>query len=679
MPTDQAAQFRDALALHKAGRPADARERYQSLLSEVPQHPWVWHYLGVAELQVGRVNEALRCLRISISFEPSISTFHGNLGEAAAPTDLRIAARIYHRAIACDPSFAAAYGNLVGRCQGMEPADVLLRLARRHASLDPASSTALSNLGVLFSAHRLLPPAESALLRAAALTPRSAPIRVNLSRLYELTNRHDQRIEALRAAVRLDPALPGAYNNLGRAYLHAGRMTEAQSTLRQAVAQEPDEADALSNLGLISQTRHGAEVAATFGARAVALDPKSFFFRSNKVLALLYQDSTSASALFSAARVSSPRSLSPAKQRAVGRDARPLRIGFVSGDLRKHAVGDTLLPIVEAIDRSSAEVYLYANVERPDEVTSKFRASADGWRMISEENDAGVADLIRNDAIDVLVSVAGHTAGGRLPIFALKPAPVQVALFDVTTTGLHAIDYWIGDEYTVPARTEEQFTETVIRLPCWSIFARPPEEPAPSSPPAIRSGRITFGCVNNPAKFSRTTLTTWASVLHAVPQSRLLLKYMHFYKDDVLRGRILQSFLAQGIGEDRIEFESTAVPGADHLAIYNQIDVALDPFPFVGCNTTFEALWMGVPVVTLAGQRFIARMGAGILPFVGLDRLVAADLSQYVEIATALASDAARLAELRHDLRGLLSKSPLCDADRYAVSLVSALQRAHEA
>ncbi len=648
---------------------------YEQILAQIPLHSWAWHFRGVGELQRGRSDLALRFLRIALAVDPAVALFHGNMGEAVAPADLSSAVGIYRRAIACDPLFASAYGNLIGRCRTVLSVRDLLRFAQRHACLEPGSAAVQSNLGILLLGEKAISASIAALVRASQMDRGSARILVNLANAYELSDRGRDRIATLEKAAELDPVLAGLQNNLGRAFHRAGRLGDARTALRRAVVLEPTDADAVSNLGVASSTLAFPDEAAAWGGRAVMLAPSNAAFASNRVMSLLYRDSTTAEELFRAVAGRHDQALRlPMPRRPDLPDGRQLRLGIVSADLRRHAVGETLLSIVEGMDRGGVEVFLYANVARPDEMSARFASLADGWRVIADLSDEEVVSAVREDGIDVLVSVAGHTAGGRLRVFASRAAPVQASLFDLTTTGLAEMDYWVGDEATTPLGTEEKFSERLLRLPCWYVFRRPPEEPLVSALPALSSGRVTFGCFNNPAKLSPSTLSTWASVMRAVPGSRLLLKYLHFYEDPTLRAHIRSSFSGFGVSGDRIEFEAGSTEGTAHLSIYHQVDIALDPFPFVGCNATFQALWMGVPVVTLAGERFIARMGAGFLPLVGLDHLVAPDHQGYVERADALARDLPALATLRANLRSQVINSPLCNANLYAHNLVKALR-----
>ncbi len=678
MLDDPATLFLKGLQCHQAGELDEAELIYRKLLSEAAQAASAWHYLGVIALQRGHAAEALKCLHTAIAFDPATGTFHGNLGEALAALDLRSAVVCYERAIASDPTFASAYANLISRCQAVVSTERLVRLAHRHAALEPGSAVAQTNLGLLLCNQGLLAPAGRAAERAAIIEPASARIMSNLGRVYAIVGRQDKALARLEAATRLDPAFAGGHNNLGRARYRAGRIVDARTSLRRATALGPDLADAVSNLANVALALSDGQAATTLSRRVVALEPSSAAFHSNLVMALLYRDATTPTELFAAAvrgRAVKARPPSSVENRRKGKTTRPLRLGFVSADLRVHPVGDTLLTIVEAIDRTAANIFLYGNVMHPDAMTARFREIADRWRPIAGKDDDFVARQVRDDEVDVLISVAGHTADGRFPVFARRPAAVQVALFDLTSTGLAEIDYWIGDEITTPADTPELFSEALIRLPCWYVFRRPRSDSLPGPPPMTRSGHTTFGSFNNPAKLSPETVSIWAAIMRAVPYSRLLLKYLKAYEDAEVRRQIAARFSSEGVASDRIDFETGAVEAGSHLDVYNRVDIALDPFPFVGCNATFESLWMGVPVVTLRGSRFMSRVGAGFLPLVGLGQLVARDTADYVDIAKALTRNPAGLVAHREGLRDRVSKSRLCDAPAYAESLLAALDR----
>jgi predicted O-linked N-acetylglucosamine transferase (SPINDLY family) len=347
-----------------------------------------------------------------------------------------------------------------------------------------------------------------------------------------------------------------------------------------------------------------------------------------------------------------------------------LRVGYVSGDFWDHVVGRSILPLLRERGRNEVEVFCYANVRRSDGVTNQIRALCDGWREIKEVSDAHAVEMIRADRIDILVDLALHSARNRLPVFSRKPAPVQVAYLGYcSTTGLDAIDYRLSDPYLDPPDANLAFySEETVRLPR-SYWCYEPDETAPEigALPAAEAGYITFGCLNNFAKVSSDALDLWMEILKTSPQARLLL---HAPEG---RGReaVLERFTRRGILAARLEFVGKT-PRRDYLQSWRKIDVALDPFPYGGGITTCDAIWMGVPVVTLSGKTAVGRAGRSILSIIGLPELVAETPRQYLEIAISLAADPPRLAELRSTLRGRMLHSPLCDARGLARDLEAA-------
>ena len=320
------------------------------------------------------------------------------------------------------------------------------------------------------------------------------------------------------------------------------------------------------------------------------------------------------------------------------------------------------------------EIFCYAEVKRPDDVTERFKALADHWRETVGLSDEAVAAQIAADGIDILVDLAGHTAANRLLVFALKPAPVQVTWLGYPHfTGLSAIDYRLVDAVTDPEDDViSTSSEKLVRLDgTFACYGPAPAAPPPASPPSLDSGIITFGSFNNPTKYSAATMDAWAELLARVPEARLLLKGLPF-ADASTRASYLACFNERGVSAQRTTLVRSTPYWAYHLARYGEIDIALDPFPYNGHTTTCEALWMGVPVVTLRGDRHSGRIGASLLTSVGLDELIANNVEEYVDIAMRLAHDRSRLAHLRNSLRAQMGASPLCDAPRFARKIETA-------
>jgi predicted O-linked N-acetylglucosamine transferase (SPINDLY family) len=355
---------------------------------------------------------------------------------------------------------------------------------------------------------------------------------------------------------------------------------------------------------------------------------------------------------------------------------RPLRLGFVSGDLFSHPVGIFLAPVLERLDRSRWFTVCYAAGKNADVMTARLARAAGLWRPVHDLSDQALAQLIRADAIDLLIDLSGHTGRNRLLTFARRPAPVQLTWMGyVGTTGLAAMDWLIADRFHVPPGHERHVRESVMRLPDGYIcYEPPPYAPAVGPLPALASGRVTFGGLHNPAKITPPVVTTWAEILRQVADSRLLLK-SHWLEDAGLRRRLTEQFAAEGIAAERLELQGVS-SHVQQLERYNMIDVALDPFPYSGGLTTCEACWMGVPVVTCPGETFASRHSLSHLSNIGLTETITTSLADYVAVAVGLAHDLTRLAGLRSGLRSRMAGSRLCDADRFAAGLGAALRRA---
>jgi predicted O-linked N-acetylglucosamine transferase (SPINDLY family) len=303
-------------------------------------------------------------------------------------------------------------------------------------------------------------------------------------------------------------------------------------------------------------------------------------------------------------------------------------------------------------------------VKRPDEVMERFKSVADGWRSIVGVTDEAAAEMIRRDEIDILVLLAGRFDDNRPLIAAYQAAPVQVSFHDPATSGLRFMDYLITDSILSPRETREQFTERLVHLPTFYVHAPLVNAPAVNLLPARGKGYVTFGSFNNPSKVNARVVALWSRVLHAVPGSRLVLKYQNIFGNVSVRQSYFDLFIAQGIEAHRLDLISASDSSEQHMARYAAIDIGLDTFPFTGSTTTFEALWMGVPVITLLGDRMVARWSGAMLKKLRLDELIAQDEAEYVKIAQGLAQDLDRLESLRASLRERVAKSPLCDEKR---------------
>ena len=698
---------------HQAGQLAEAAELYQRVLAADPEQADALHLLGVIAHQRGDHAGAAALIRRAIAANGRVADFYSNLGLCLqAGGDLEGAVAAFRRAVALKPAYPEAWNNLglVLRTQG-QPEDGRTAFERAIA-LKPDYAQACSNLGNLLLALRDDAGALAAHKRAVALAPSQAEFRNNLGSAQKRLGQLDEAEASFRAAIECRPDLadahinlgvmlqergeltaaldcfrraldrrpehPAALNNMGLALKELGRLGEADAALRQALAAAPRFAVARSNLGNVLRESGAIDAAEAEQRAALALDPADAEIHRALLLTMAYNPVHDNAALFAEQRCfAAAHGRAPAGEPGLGNAPDPdrrLRVAFVSGDMRRHPVAINIEPLLRGRDRGRLETAVYTDVRRPDAMTAHLRALADHWQDIHGWSDATLAGRLRRDGTDVLVVLAGRFDDNRLALLAHRSAPVQVSIHDATSSAMPAADAWLTDGFIHPADTTEHFSERLVRLPHFYVYPPNADAPPVAPPPLRRNGRITFGSFNNPAKLAAPTLALWARVLGAVPGSRLLLKYGRLFGDPAVRERVAAAFAAAGIGADRVEFAAGDDTRAEHLARYADIDIALDPLHFNGATTTFEALWMGLPTVTLPGDRFVSRAAGSILATAGLDQCIAEDADDFVRRVAALAGDADGLAALRAGLRDRVATSPLCDAELYARNIEAALR-----
>jgi len=517
------------------------------------------------------------------------------------------------------------------------------------------------------------------LRRVTELAPHSGEARANLAGVLAAAGDADGALEAYRHAVRLRPGFAAAWNDQAALLRILGRYDEAEACCRQGLRAEARHAGlhhALSG-ALFEQGRVDEAIAA---ARAsLALNPDAPAVHSDLVRMLNYADHPDPAAIFREHRAWGER-----HARALGEAASPhpnhpdparrLRVGFVSPYFCKHAMTFFFESVVEHHDRDRMEIFLFADVAQPDEYSARLQRYGAIWRKTVGRSDEQLAAMVRADAIDILVDLSGHTPGNRLLAFARRPAPVQVTWNGYpNTTGMAAMDYRITDAYCDPPGTTEQLhSEKLARLPGIYMTWRPPADaPDPGPPPALESGRVTFGSFNSCFKVTPATVALWARILDAVPGSRLMLLTV---STSGAARRVRELFAARGIGPERLEI-LPRVTHEEFLAAHRRADIALDAFPYHGTTTTCFSLWMGLPVVALAGATHVSRVGVSMLTNLGLPQLVARDGDEYVAIARRLAADVPGLAALRAGLRERMLASPLTDGSSGARALESAFRQ----
>jgi predicted O-linked N-acetylglucosamine transferase (SPINDLY family) len=552
------------------------------------------------------------------------------------------------------------------------------QIYRQILQIEPNHADAWQFLGVIATQAGQYARAIECIGRAIVINPHSAPYHHNLGYALQEQGRLDEAAACYRRALELNPDSPESYNNLGNVLTFRGQATEAIACYQRALQLRPDFAQAHSNLGTAWKDLGELDQAVTCFRRALELNPHDAEAHSNLLYTLIFCPGGDPRDLDEEHGRWNRQHAEPLRRLARPHDNdrtadRRLRIGYLSPDFRWHPVGRFLLPLLESHDRKCFEIFCYQSWRHSDWITAGCRARADVWREVFGQDDERIAQTVRQDRIDILVDLTMHMAKNHLLVFAQKPAPVQVTyLAYCGTTGLGAMDYRLTDPYLDPPGEDERlYCEQSVRLPETYWCYRPEQEVPPvSSLPALEAGHVTFGCFNNFCKVSEAALAAWSRVCKTLPEARLLLHSPAGSHRDRVR-----DFLArQGVAPERLEFVGYSPP-TEYFRIYARIDVAWDPFPYGGGTTTCDALWMGVPVVSLAGTTAVGRGGLSILSNVGLPELVARDVGQYQRIAVELARDLPRLGELRRTLRARMRNSPLMDGPRFARHVEAAYRR----
>lgn len=634
--------FTAAVAAHRTGRLAEAEGLYRQVLALEPGNGDALQMLGILANQSGRPAEAVALLRRAVAANPKASGYHNNLGlvlTGAGLLDEGIGA--FAHALALQPNFPEALNNLGTALRGKGLLAEAVGRYRQAISLRPGYPEALNNLGGALRESGLGAEAIEVYRSAVSLRPGYVEAIENLGHALRADGQLDEAIAAYRQVLALRPNSPETLSTLGNALKDVGLLDEAIGSYRQSLAMRPE-------------ARTGSNLLYTL---YFWTDDRETIWREH-----VRWNETHARPLEPPA-VNFPNERSPEKR---------LKVGYLSPDFRAHSQTFFVEPVLANHDRSRFEVYCFSNVERPDATTQRLRGYDVAWRDVSRLTDEQAAAAVRAEGIDVLVDLTLHMDRSRLLAFARRPAPVQVTWLGYPeTTGLTAMDYRLSDPHIDPSADDERYYfERTVRLPetfwCYDPLTRNVNV---SDSPAAKNGFVTFGCLNNFCKVTPRTLALWARVMRAVEGSRLLL----LAPQGSARTRVLDALGRGGVVPGRVAF-APVLPRERYLELYHQIDMCLDTVPCPGHTTTMDALWMGVPVVHLPGRTAISRGGASILANVGLPEWVARDEADFVRIASALAHDVARLAELRATLCGRMEASVLMDAPRFTRNLEQAFR-----
>ena len=641
-----------------------------------------WKALGTAIVMQGRATEALTPLQQAAALSPEDAETHTNLGTLLHELGrLSEAERCYRLAIGLEPRSAEAHRHLGMTLQGQGENALAEASCRRALELMPDSAEALCNLASVLNAQGRSREAEQCYRQVLRMRPTFAEAYCDLATLLNEQFLFRDAEAGFRRALELKPEYIPALNNLGIALNELGRFVEAEAVLRRAIALGSRQPDVLCNLSVAisGQGRHAE--ADTCLEDAIVANPAEPKTRSRRLFNLNYSSHHSTAYRLDQARYygDAVRASTRARysewrcSRNFSAVSGRLRVGLVSGDLCNHPVGYFLESLITHIDPARVELYAYPTAHRNDRLTARIRPAFAGWRPIAGVSDESAARIIHADGVHILVDLSGHTAGNRLPVFAFKPAPVQVSwLGYFATTGVGEIDYLIADSVSVDDAKSDQFTEVIWYLPETRLcFTPPTESPPVASLPATHKGYVTFGCFQNLSKVGEGVLAVWAKILAALPGARLRMQCRELGYD-LSRDQLIKRMREHGISDDRVSLHGRVERNA-YLASYREVDMVLDTFPYPGGTTTCEALWMGVPTLTLAGDSLLTRQGASLLTAAGLPDWIAASEASYLGQAVSRAGDLDALSALRLGLRERVSNAPLFDAPRFARHFEDAL------
>ena len=689
-------KFNEALALHQAGRLDQAWAAYQQVLALQPKHFDALHMLGLIAYQTGYLQQSLELIDKAIALNSDHAFAYNNRGSTlAALNRLQEALASYEKAIKLKPDYAKAFYNRGNTLMDLRQPEAALASLDQAIKLDPGHADALYNRGNTLidlkrpeealasydqviklrpdfadaynnrgSTLRGLKRLEEALAsyqQAVKLQPEFADAFSNMGNTLRALDRPHEALLSNEQAIRLKPEHAEAWNNRGNALVDLKRVSDARASFEKAIEIQPDFTPSLHNLGKLYSELGDHKTAIRFFRDALRIDATLVDTHSCLIFCMdLYAGADTAAQQEERKSWNRIHAAPLLQNRDYLNQAdahRLIRIGYVSADFYEHSAASAFAALLGQFDRSCFEVIAYSNSHKQDAVTLSIQAGVTAWRDICDLPDGAVADLIRNDGIDILVDLSGHTLGNRLLVFARKPAPVQVSAIGYPTgTGMPAMDVLLADSVVIPPGERHLYAEQVRYLPSVLLYSRDPGDyPPVSELPALASGAITFGSFNRLSKITDEALEQWARLLCALPKSNLLLKAAQL-DNQAARDRLMEFFEKAGIAPQRISLlgETTWV---DHMRAFNGIDIALDSLPHGGGITTLESIMMGVPVVTLNWPTFPGRASASILTTLGLSGWIAPSVEQYVSIAVEKSSNLDALVVLRGQLRRTFAAS----------------------
>ena len=631
-------QLETLLKYYQDGRYVEAEKLALLITKKFPKHQFAWKVLTVIFNRTNKIPEALYAVKKSVQLNPN---------------DIE------------------SYKNLSFILQKLGKLNEAEESYKKILVLKPDSIEVYNYLGVLQHEQGKFTEAEASYRKMIALKPDLAEVYNNLGNTLNEQGKFIEAEASFRKAIALKPDHVQAYNNLGITLDKQGKFIEAEASFRKAISLKHDYTEAYSNLGNTLNEQGKLEEAIENYDKAIVLKVDYFKAYSNKNFSLNYSSSYSPLYIYKQhlkfeKQFGGFKAKSPLSVKIKKKSNERLRIGYVSGDFRAHSVAYFFKPLLQNHNSHVVETFCYYNNNFIDKITNNIMTTCDHWRSIFGITDSEIFKIIRKDKIDILVDLSGHTGKNNLLVFAQKPAPIQVTWLGYpNTTGLSSIDYRFTDIIADPiGEADDLHSEKLLRLPNGFLCFQGNEKVlSKSDPPQTHYDYITFGSFNNLSKITPEVIDVWSKILNLIPKSHLILKCRKLKHN---KDYYYELFKNKGIDKDRIQLYEHLPSTSDHLELYNSVDIGLDPFPYNGATTTCEALWMGVPVITLLGDSHAGRVGASILTNVGLKDFIARDIDSYINLAVKMSANTKKLKEIRMTLRRQMQESLLCDARSFA-------------
>ncbi len=681
----QQSQMEIAISKHQSGDLAAAGKIYGEVLERDPRNSDAWNLAGVLAYQTGQLDTGIAYMQQAIHLDSSITDYHTNLATALIDGGrARDASAVMQHYVKKYPKNAKAWSVLGVALMEQQELDAAKRALESSLAIAPENPEALSNLCRLLYISGHLDDAVAQGEKCLALDPHNFSALNNLGSIFRKLRRFAEALDCYKRACDLEIA-PGViplrsalapHINYANTLCHFGRTQEAEAILLELIKQAPTLGGAWNALAHLYQEQLRLPDAITCFEHALQVEPDDRSIASNLLFCLNLDSSLSRKTLFEAhKKFAGPPYLPSSGASIVFANTpdrnRRLRIGYVSGDFKTHAMSGFLEPIIAGHDRDQYEVVCYADVQVTDDVTVRYSEEADLWRSTCGMTAAKVAHLVQEDKIDLLVDLSGHTAGNRLDVFAQRAAPVQISMLGyLNTTGMREMDYYISDAIRDPAEESSYYTEQVIRLDGYGACWKPPSHAPETTPlPLANNGFPTLGSMHRANKLTPETLQLWAEVMERIPTAILLIYRNDFQDNEALQTRVLEAVGEAGIDIERVQIAYDS--DLNFWTAYQAMDIQLEAIPWSSGTTALDSLWMGVPIPTLYGDRPAGRATASALSCMGLEDLVAKTKEQYVDIVAELARNADRLTQLRTSLRAQMNDS-VCDTAAFLMKLESA-------